>query len=100
MPQVAGHAGNAGPAALLGFVDHAGIGLLAAFVDDLGDLRDFAAEGAFQSGADAADEAERIDAVADHQFAGGEALEVQAIDFIAGEPGHDWHGESLLGRGR
>ena len=47
MPQFAGDAGDAGAAALLGLVDHPGVGLLPAFVDDAGDLGDFAAEGAF-----------------------------------------------------
>ena len=47
---------------------------------------------ALQSGADAADEAQRIDAIADDQFAGAEPLEMQAIDFVARQSGHDRHG--------
>ena len=44
-----------------------------------------------QAGAETADEAHRIDAVADHQFARREALEVHAIHFVAGQAGHDAH---------
>ena len=91
-PQFAGHAGDARPAALLGLFHHAGVRLLATFMDDLGNLRDFAAEGAFQSGADAADKPQRIDAIADDKFPGAESLQVEAIHFVTRQSGHDGHG--------
>ena len=52
-------------------------------MDDLGDLRDFTAEGAFQSGADAADESQGVDAVADDQLSGTKSLKVQTVHFVA-----------------
>ena len=89
--EFAGHAGDTRTAALLGLFHHAGVRLLAAFVDDLGNLRDFAAEGAFQSGADAADKTQRINAIADDKFPRAEPFQVEAIHFVTRQSGHDGH---------
>ena len=83
---------------LLRFVRHAPVGLHAALPDRLRDLGDLAAEQALQPGADAADESDRLYAVADHDLAGAQALEPEAIDLVARESGHDRHGHLRSGR--
>ena len=96
--QLAGDAGDGERAVLLRFVRHAPVGFHAAQADRLGDLGDLAAEQALQPGADAADEPDRLHAVADHDLAGAQALEPEAIDLVARESGHDRHGHLRSGR--
>jgi hypothetical protein len=76
-------------AELLGLLHDAGVRLQPARADDLGDLRDLAAHHALEAGPEPAQEAERMHAVADHQLAGREAFEREAVDFIARKSGHD-----------
>jgi len=78
-------------------VEHPGVGLLPALVDDARDLGDFATECGLESGAQAADEAQRVDTVADDQLAGAKPLQMETIHLVARQPGHDWHGKSLPG---
>src|SRR5450432_2007868 len=63
--------------------------LLAALADDLGGRRHLAPHDALEAGPEPAQEAERMHAVADHQLAGREALEPEAVNFIARKSGHD-----------
>ena len=73
---------------------HALEGFKPPFVDDAGDLGDLAAQDVASCRGQAAENAHRKDAVADHQIAGLHPLEMQAIDFIARESGHDRHGST------
>ena len=82
------------PPCCCGFLDHAVVGLEPALVDHLRDLRDLAAGDIPQPRAEAADEAQRIDAVADHQLAGSQPLEIQAVHFVAGQARHHGHGST------
>ena len=91
-PEFAGHACDPRAAALLGLFHHAGVRLLATFMDDLGNLRDFTAEGAFQAGADTANKPQRIDAIADDKLPWAESLQVEAIHFVPRQSGHGGHG--------
>src|SRR5207248_450286 len=91
----AGDAGDADAAVVRGLGDHALESLLPALVDDLGHLRDLAADDAAPSGGEAAEQAHREDAVADDQVSRAHVLEVKAVDFVAGEAGEDGH-EGLL----
>src|SRR5579871_4065587 len=69
----------------------AGMREMPALTDDLGDLRDLAAEDAFEPRPEAAHEAQRMHAVADHKLARREALEAEAIDLVSRQSGHDGH---------
>ena len=59
------------------------LGLVAAFTYDIGDLADFTTKDILQACANRSDKAQRMDTVADDEFSGGEALEVQAIHLVA-----------------
>src|SRR5579872_7264206 len=97
LDQLARYAGDADAAVALRLRHHASVGLLPAVVDHAGDLRHLAARERPQTGTDAADHADREDAIADHQVARLEAFLAQAVHLISGEPGHHWHaGDSLL----
>jgi len=92
------HAGNALRAVAHRFGQQPLLRFVPAFADDLGDLRHLAADDVLKSGRDAAQEAQRMDGVADHQFAGLKALLRQAIHFVARQSGHDRHWKYLLKR--
>src|SRR5436190_15328912 len=99
-PELVRDTGDSVRAEAMGFDDHALVGFEAALVDDACDLGDFAAEESSAGGGEGAEQAHREDGVADDEFAGREVLEVEAVDFVAGQAGHDGHGESVSGRGR
>ena len=90
--EIVGDAGDTDAAAVLRFGDHALEGFEAAFVDNFGDLRDFAAEEPATGGGEGAEHAHGEDGVSDDEFAGGVAFEVEAEDFVARQAGHDGHG--------
>ena len=95
--EIAADAGDAVPAVLLRFGDHAAIRFEPSLVDHLRDLCYLAAGDVPQSGPEVAQKSERIDAVADHHFAGSQALEPQAVHFIARQTGHHSHGATPFG---
>ena len=66
-----------------GLLGHALEGVGAALVNGLRDLRHFAAEHVADPRAERAEEAHRIDAVADDEFAGAILFQREAIDFVA-----------------
>ena len=100
MPQLTGHAGDAVSVEPLGLGDQPRLREMTAFADHFGDLGDLAAQNTLEASADAAEEAERADAVAQYQFAGRQAFELQAEDFVARKSGHDRHGGCLPSRSR
>ena len=63
----------------------------ATFVNRLGHLRHLAAQDAGEPGAERAQKAHRIDAVADDEFPGRILLQSQAIDFVPRKPGDFSH---------
>ena len=95
MGQLVGDAGDADAAPLLGLAQHPLKRGMASLADDVGHLGDLAAEGALELGADAPDDPEGVDAVADDQFARPKAFELETIHFVAGQAGDD---RALAGR--
>jgi len=101
--QLGGDADGAVRAALPDFGHHAVVRALPALTDDLGDLRDLPADHAPHAGREPADEAHRAHAVAHHDAHRREALEVHAVDLVAGQAGDaglDGHGDLLCGASR
>src|SRR6202035_3487403 len=88
-------------AEILGLLHDAGMREQPALADDVGDLLDLAAHDALEPGPEPAQETERMHAVAHHQLARREALEPEAVDFIARKSSHDRrHGTGPWLRGR
>src|SRR6185369_4632829 len=83
--KLVGDAGDAVGAEFLRFDDHALIGFEPAVVDDLRDLRYFAAEEEAAGGGEGAQETHGENGVSDDEFSRGEVLEMEAVDFVAGQ---------------
>ncbi len=66
---------------------HAHEGGLAALVNHVGDVGNFAADDAAERGAYSAEKSHGLDAVADHDAARSQALEPHAVDLVAGQTG-------------
>ena len=95
--QFAGHAGYAVSAILLRLGNQPVLALVPPLADDRRNLRDLATECGLEAGSERAEQAQRMHTVADHQFAGRKALQIEAEHLVARQTCHHRHGRLLGG---
>ena len=91
LPQLGAHSGQAAGALVLGLLLEPVDGGVAAIDDELGDAVDLAPGKRLQAAGDAADEPQRVDAVAHDDVARAVAELCQAVNLVARKPRHQ-HG--------